>query len=549
MILDYHPNTGLYSLRVPRGEADPAMLMREHGLDLSHPATTYREACLFTAEEYAAVTFYAHGTPAAKDRLSYIYEQIQTSWAQESQAHIDVPPDRELAPYQKAGVEYAMRREHALIGDEPGTGKTMQAIAIANEMRAKRVLVVCPAVIRFQWIERIKEWSTMNRSFPVPNDTCYPIISSRYGVHDDAAWTVISWDLIRQPALWRALAKTEYDLLILDEAHYAKTGDAKRTRSIFGGGRDAVAAPLTERAAKVVALTGTPLPNRPREAYVLARGLCWEAIDWLSEEDFTERFNPIVENRTKSRKVWVDEREGRLPEFQNRLRANYMVRRLKRDVMPQLKLPVYDLIRVDETEPVKAALQAESLLGIDPDDVETGHFNPKDLGPIATARRQMGVAMAPQVAGWLKMLIDGGESKLTVFAWHIEVLDILCRELDGYAGLGVVRVDGSDSPKRKAEKIHRFIHDPKVGVIIGNVLSLGTGTDGLQAVSSHALIAEPDWVMGNNQQCIDRLDRGGQKARVQAEFFVAPGSISEKVLASALRKGNTVYKALDRRVA
>lgn len=542
--LDFISHNGNYVLRVPRGHGEPADLMREFGLDWSHPASTHREAVLFTKEPYAAASFFRHATPAARQQLDYIIEQVEASWSASSNRHIDVPPELELWPFQKAGIEYALNREHALIGDDMGLGKTVSGIAIANEMQARRVLVVCPANMRLQWHAKILEWSTMGITYKVPNDTVYAILSSKYGVHEQAAWTIVSYDLIRHPALWRALAKTEYDLLILDEAHRVKTIDAKRTRALFGGGRETVAEPLASRAAKIVALTGTPLPNRPREAFMLARNLCPEAIDWLGEDDFNDRFNPQSKGRTGSGKVWVDEREGRLAELQNRLRANFMVRRLKRDVLPQLKYPVYDLIRVEETKPVKAALQAESLLGINPEDL-TG-ADAKILGAIATARRLMGVAIAPQVVNWIRMLLDGGESKLVLFAWHTEVLDILCR---GLADHGVVRVDGSDGAKRKHEKVQSFIKDPALNVIVGNVLSLGTGTDGLQYVSTHALLAEPDWVYGNNQQCVDRLDRGGQVGQVQADFFVAPGSLSEKVLAAALRKGRTVYNALDRRVA
>lgn len=550
MILDYIPHTGNYALYVPRGEGDPAVMMREYGLDFSHPRSNYKEACLFTKEPYAAASFWQHATPRARQHLGHIVDQIEASWKADSGRHIDVPADKELWPYQRAGVDYALNRPHALIGDDMGLGKTMQAIALANEMQAKRVLVVCPAVIRFQWCDRIREWSTMKArghkgpGYPVPNTTVYPIITSQRGVHDDAAWTVVSWDLIRHPALWRALAKTEYDLLILDEAHYAKTHNAKRTRALFGGGREYIAEPLISRAKKTVALTGTPLPNRPREAYTLARALCWESIDFASEDDFNERYNPRSQGRSLSGKVWVDEREGRLPELQNRLRANFMVRRLEADVLPQLKRPLYDLIRVEETAAVKAALQAESLLDIDPEDL-TG-ADAKVLGQIATARRLMGVALAPQIVQWVKMLLDGGAGKLVLFAWHKEVLDILCGGLSEH---GIVRVDGGDSARSKHAKVQKFIADPAVQVIVGNVLSLGTGTDGLQHVSTHVLLAEPDWVFGNNEQCIKRLHRAGQEGQVSADIFVAPGSLSEKVLAAALRKGNIVYRALDRRVA
>jgi SNF2 family DNA or RNA helicase len=78
---------------------------------------------------------------------------------------------------------------------------------------------------------------------------------------------------------------------------------------------------------------------------------------------------------------------------------------------------------------------------------------------------------------------------------------------------------------------------------------MGTGTDGLQKVSCHALIAEADWVHGNNEQAFARLDRGGQNRTVQGDIFVAPNSFSEKILASSLRKGHTVHAALDKRFA
>jgi len=181
-------------------------------------------------------------------------------------------------------------------------------------------------------------------------------------------------------------------------------------------------------------------------------------------------------------------------------------------------------------------------------DIDWQHMKGLDaraLGHIAEARRLMGIAMAPQVAEYVAMLMDCGETKLTLFAWHTSVLDILCARL---ADCGIIRVDGSDGAKRKYTKVQEFINDPSKQIIIGNVLSLGTGTDGLQKVSSHGLMAEADWTHGNNEQCADRLDRGGQQQTVQFDIFVAPGSIAEKVLAAALRDAQVTHKALDRKV-
>ncbi len=513
-------------------------------MDLSLPASTPSEAVLFTHEPYCALSFFENATERARAQLGYLIPEIEASWRKESGAHIRCPADMELWPFQRAGVEYAMRRRNTLIGDQPGLGKTPQAICLANEIGARRVLVICPANIRIQWVKRIREWTTMRWPY-----TVHSILNGRHGVHPNAEWTVVSYDLARTEGIGRALAKGKYDLLVLDEAHYLKTPDSRRTRAVFGGGDEPLFEALAGRSERILALTGTPLPNRPREAYTLARGLCFDCIDWMSEAKFRDRFNPsaqkeIIDKKTGQTRLVIDERTGRHAELQNRLRANFMVRRLKRDVMTQLQMPVYDLIQVDETEAVKQALAAERLLDIDPENLEGADMTV--MGDLAVVRHQMGVAMAPLVADYVDMLIDGGETKLVVFAWHIQVLNILQERFDKH---GVVRIDGSTLPARKQKLVDKFISDDGIQVIIGNIQSMGTGTDGLQLVSNHALIAEPSWVPGENEQCFDRLDRGGQNRTVQGDIFVAPNSLSEKVLATALRKNQVTHKALDRRVA
>ncbi len=273
---------------------------------------------------------------------------------------------------------------------------------------------------------------------------------------------------------------------------------------------------------------------------------CFDSIDWLSEDAFRTRFNPsrMIEKERADGSVFrvIDERSGRHAELQNRLRANFMTRHLKREVMPWLKMPAFDIIQLEETSAVKQALKAESLLDIDPEDLEGA--DAEVLGHVAVVRRQMGLALAPQVADYIDMLIEGGEEKLVVFGWHIEVLDILENKWRKH---GVVRIDGSTTAVQRQKRVDEFIKNPKVQIILGNIQSMGVGVDGLQQVAWHALIAEPDWTPGNNIQAFDRLDRGGQTNTVQGDIFVAPGSFAERVLASALRKLHTTHRALDKR--
>lgn len=547
MILDYNPARGDYIVRVPR--ADGAMissLMTEHGLNFSSTASTPGEAVLFTNEPYAAVAFYQHATPAAKQALCRLQEEIDASWAKSSTAHIAHPGDCEPWPFQLAGVEYALRRQNTLIGDQPGLGKTAQAIMFANEIKAKRVLVLCPANIRLQWAKNIRKWSTM----PWPY-TVYAILNGRNGVHPTAAWTITSYDLARSPAIGKALARGLYDLIILDEGHYLKTIDSKRTRAVLGrhDGEPMEFEALASRAGSIMGLTGTPLPNRPREAYTLARGLCFDAIDFMSEAKFSQRFNPserkeVVDKVTGKTKFFIDERSGRHGELQARLRTNFMVRREKHGengVMGQLNMPEYDIVHAEQTTLVKQALQAESLLDIDPENLEGA--DAEVLGHIAVVRHQMGLALAEQVVEYVEMLLDGGEEKVVLYGHHIDVLDIYCERLAKY---GVLRIDGSLNAEKKQKAVDDFIECPWMRVIVGNLISMGTGTDGLQQVCNHCVFGEADWTPGVNQQGIDRLDRGGQNNTVQADFIVAPGSFSERILATALRKNQTIHKALDR---
>lgn len=565
MKLDFVDSTQAFTLAVTRGEADITALMDEHGLDYSVPASGASTAVLFTRDPYAAATFSKFATPNAMAKVKHIVDEVAASWEKDHAAIFRCPADKELWPFQRADLAYALRRRNTLIGDQPGLGKTPTAICFANEIRAKRVLAIVPANIRLQWCQKIREWSTELGWKGI----IYPVLEGRRGVHPAADWTVISYDLARDPNVGAALARNHYDLLILDEAHYAKNIDSKRTHSIFGDhtgnyrvprkddsghwdglSYDTLFPALSSRADRILALTGTPLPNRPREAYTLSRGLCFDAIDWMSEDRFKKRFNPSakITGTRGDGSIYTYNREevGRASELQNRLRGNFMTRHEKHGpngVMGQLKLPVYDIVLVDETAAVKQALEAESMLDIDPEDPDLFKgASDAVMGDIARVRHMMGLAIAPLAAEYCKMVLDGGEEKILVFAWHIGVLDILEKALAKFLPL---RIDGSVLPAKRQMLVDRFRKEQGCRVMIGNIQSIGTGTDGLQEVCGHAIFAEQSWVNGENQQGVDRLDRGNQTRTVLAEFLVAPGSLGERILSSALRKGKNTHKVLD----
>jgi superfamily II DNA or RNA helicase len=423
------------------------------------------------------------------------------------------------------------------------THNTPTSIAYCNEREAQRVLVIVPASVRLQWAEQIKAWST------IPGVKVSTMLKVKDGIHPTAHYQIISYEAARNPAIIRAISKYEWDVLICDEAHKMKNIDALTTRAVIGNSRgdyhhgDHKMKAISHYCRERLALTGTILLNRPSECYVLFRFFDWEAIDFASEEKFKERYNRQADLKTIEGKRFKLESTSLESELQNRLRVNVMARHEKKDVLTFMKPPRYAVVRCEESGNVRSALDAEGLLDISIDDIQTT----KDfeiLGHIAQVRRLMGIALAPQIADYARDFLEGSDEKLVIFGWHLEVLDIFENELSRF---GTVRVDGRKSPAARQKAVDDFINQSNVRVFIGNIQAAGTGLDGLQKVCSRCYLAEPDWVPAQNEQAVSRLDRFGQENVVTAEIFVAPGSISEKILVRALEKMNTIHKVLDHR--
>lgn len=533
-------NGANFILHVPSSrKLDIAPLMAYRGLVFSTSASTRDNAILWSTNPYALADLASTDSPV----LGSYRKEIERSRALDGLGTIRLPPGRELWDFQKATLDYLLRRRGGIDGDQPGLGKTPTAIAYCNDREAQRVLVICPASVRIQWGERIREWST------IPNVKVSVMLRVKDGIHPTAHYQVISYDAARNPAIIRAISKYQWDVLICDEAHKMKNIEALTTRAVLGNSRgeyqhgDIKVPAIAKHCREHLALTGTLLLNRPSEAYVLFRHFDWEAIDFLSWEKFKERYNRQADMRTIEGKRFKLESTSLENELQNRLRVNVMARHEKKDVLQFMKPPRFAIVRCEETGTVRGALDAEGLLGLDIEEIQTT----KDfeiLGHIAEVRRLMGIALAPQIAAYAADFLDGSDEKLCIFAWHLEVLDIF---ENGLAEFGVVRIDGRKSANARQKAVDEFVGNSKVRVFIGNIQAAGTGLDGLQKVCSRCYLAEPDWVPAQNEQAVSRLDRIGQNEIVSAEIFVAPGSISEKILVKALEKMNVIHRVLDQR--
>ncbi|HYF20689.1 MAG TPA: C-terminal helicase domain-containing protein, partial [Ramlibacter sp.] len=134
-------------------------------------------------------------------------------------------------------------------------------------------------------------------------------------------------------------------------------------------------------------------------------------------------------------------------------------------------------------------------------------------------RQETGIAKAPFVAKYVRLLVEETGQPVVLFGWHRDVYDIWNAELQD---LGTVMYTGTESPGQKAQAQARFLAGEAKVFIMS--LRSGAGLDGLQHVASTCVFGELDWSPAMHDQCIGRLNREGQRCwpeRVNAIFLVA----------------------------
>ena len=458
--------------------------------------------------------------------------------------------------YQHAGVEYVLGRDHGLIGDAPGVGKTAQGIMVGNAIRAERTLVVCPASLRLNWQREIETVSTL------PTPSTYPVLKSQDGISSEHKFVIISYALLANKNILRALLDLRWDHVILDEAHALKDPKGNtRTKAVCGWVRGKeYQRGLADVTGRFTLLSGTILPNQPIECYNAIRLLDHSAIGNMSLEAFRREFYEMGTGFVRRRVVnpatgvaqyklqWSEQVRNvptNLAELQRILRGNIMVRRLKEQVLSELPPKQWHPFPLEMTAGIKKALahpgweEAEKLYDLDPDAFDNGV--PIE-GAVATARRELGEAKAPAVVEFIKDLVSSGVTKVVVSAWHKTVLHYLRERLKSF---GLVYMDGSTSASKKQEAVDAFQEDPDITIILGQMIPLGEGWTLTEA--QDLVMAEADWVPGKNDQMLDRINRFGQQGdHTIGHVPVVTGSLDEKILSTAISKDINIHKALDK---
>jgi len=421
-----------------------------------------------------------------------------------------------LFDYQAHAADIMASRDRYGLHDEMGIGKTATTIGAINRTLGQRGMIICPAMLRQNWIKEFKRFST------------YPLsLCKGEDIHDFVAWSRGHFDVLitsyELATKWRErFAKTgEFlDFIAFDEAHYLKNGGSQRSRAMLGEDGDGHNC-LVEWAEHAWHVTGTPMANDPLDIHTFLRFA--KATD-MSSNEFTKTF---FDNRKTTYGQRNTVRPDMVPALQN-LIYNNAIRRTHKDVgmeLPEIWMREV-LVDGDSREVIEYIKQFPGLEQTIIDAIEAGGLSFLEAQHIATLRRLVGKAKALPYAEMLKYELDQGAGKRVVFGIHTEPAMYLHRFLNKF-GYKAVLVNGSTSEADRQAAVEMFMTDPSYKVFIGNIRVAGVGLTLVE--SSDIDMFESDWSPAGNAQAIKRVHRYGQTKNVTARFITLANSIDEAV--------------------
>lgn len=479
-------------------------------------------------------------------------EALESSKATDADVDIPAPAGLAYLGYQKAGILYAQGRKSCLIADEMGLGKTIQAIGLINSLpqdHARRILVVCPASLKLNWRNELRKWLVERRQITVVNGGKFtPPTTETPGV-----W-ILNYDILgKHPWVYDGM----WDLVIFDESHYLKNPKAQRTKAAFGWKERPGGIPARRR----LALTGTPILNRPIELWPLLHA--FDPVKWPNFFRFGKRYCAGYQGKWG----WDWTGSSNLEELQGILRETLMVRRLKKDVLKELPPKRRQLITLDAAGDLEGFVSRESALSSKHEDelerlrldVEMLRDGDEEAYRAAVAalrqevsiaftemagiRHDLAVAKAPACVAWILEALESVD-KVVVFAHHHDVVDAL---MAGLAEFSPVKLTGEMSSEARQTSVERFQSDPACRVFVGNIQAAGVGIT-LTAAST-VIFCELCWTPAGLSQSEDRCHRIGQTESVNVYHLVADGSLDARMAEVLIEKQDVIDRAMDARLA
>jgi SNF2 family DNA or RNA helicase len=460
-----------------------------------------------------------------------------------------MPGGRELMPHQAQLVAAAEAGHRSfLLADEPGLGKTAQALLAAEAANAYPLLVVVPNVVKTNWLREAGLW--------VPRRSATVIYGDGESIDGFADIVIVNYEVLGRHVGW--LGKFGLRGMVVDEAHFIKNKSSQRSQHVLQLSdriRARTVRPL------LMALTGTPLINDIDDFRAI-----WQFLGWI---DGTKPLPELMHALDETGLTPAD------PGFYAAARRCVIelgiVRRRKVDVAADIParriadLPVEldgavgRSIRAAERELARRMVaRYETALagrrsgavveGIDHDLVrQVARWEQKDAATstsgdnVFAMMRRIGTAKADLAADYAMQLAHSA-GKVVFFAKHVDVMDV-AEETFTRNGVRFSAIRGDQTAKVRQRNIDDFVNDPGVAIAVCSLTAAGVGIN-LQ-VASNLVLAELSWTAAEQTQAIDRSHRIGQSEPVTAWRVIAAQTIDAKIAELIDSKAGLAAQALD----
>lgn len=420
-----------------------------------------------------------------------------------------------LRPYQVDFVKFmSLRHGRAALGDDMGTGKTVQALAWLAYSGMFPALIVVNAPTKHQWAREFDRWlSTCDVINPALRRVGVLQGRTPYFLEPGVSY-IINWDVL---ADWAGtfdgnnrlhvdgsyLVKAGFKCLIGDEVQAIGNPASKRSRAFRA---------LSKVIPSVIGMSGTPVRSRPLQF--------WPLLDIMDHETFGD-YNRYRTRYCAPKATAFGVKFDGASHVQelHRLLVNVMLRRTKGEVMKDLPKKTIEVVPLDPDEGrlrEYRAAEAQAFTGTD--GVSKRELRERVAGLLRSAY----AAKEAAAMAWVRGFLDDSENKLLLFAWHRDVVDLVYEELKAYSP---AKIYGGLGAGERDAQVQKFINDPSCRIMVANIQAGGVGIDGFQKACSYCAFLEFSHTPTDMNQAMDRLHRGGQLLPVTAYYLVARGTI------------------------
>ena len=473
-------------------------------------------------------------TGTGKER-ELIYSSIPAQLAEEIDAFdLDTSGFQgDLRAYQGFGARYILTLERVLLGDEMGLGKTIQAIAAMAHLYAKdldsRFLVVCPASVMVNWCREITKFSAI-KSHLLHGAMLEDSLDSWIRRGGAAVTNYESLSKI----IGAVDGQMKIDMLVIDEAHYIKNPEAKRTKYIHT---------LEDESERILMMTGTPLENKVDE-------MC-ELIGFVRPDLVKE-----IRSNAGMRHV---------PEFREILAPVYLRRQrdMVLDELPPLTIEEeWCAMTPSDRAAYMAEVQGGNFMGMRrvsflQEDMETSSkaIRLKELCDLAMEEGRKVIVYSffrdtirkviRLLGGTADGTVAGGTAagSATGLAAGLAAGSAAGLAAGSAAGLAagsaaggtvVGSITGSTPVEERQDLIDRFTETPGGAVLVSQVQAGGTGLN-IQAAGI-VIFCEPQIKPSLEWQALSRVYRMGQVQNVLVYHLLCENTVDEAVRAILARK-------------